>query len=178
MENRKTLKRETAARRVLRTATVPVKSDEGQALVEFALVALVFLTVVFGIIDFARLFESWVTVQHAARQGARYAVTGRSDCDAYADDRVGCIVYEARQATAGLSGTTGDIDVSVRSWSYPAYADPPLEGVPGDACDQIEVEVDYDHHIMTPLVAQIFDHVPLRGRERVLNEPFGPCGGS
>jgi hypothetical protein len=165
------------ATKVLHTAAVPVKCDEGQALVEFALVALVFLTLVFGIIDFARLFESWVTVQHAARQGARYAVTGRSDCDAYADDRVGCIVYEAQQATVGLSGPPEGIDISVRSWSYPAYADPPVEGSPGDACDEIEVRVDYDHHIMTPLVSQFIDHVPIRGSERVLNEPFGPCGG-
>lgn len=172
------MKREPVARKVLRTAAVPVKSDEGQALVEFALVAVVFLTLVFGIIDFARLFESWVTVQHAARQGARYALTGRSDCDEYTDNRVGCIIFEAKQASVGLTGTPDDVDVSVRSWSYPAYADPPAEGSPGDACDAIEVQVDYDHQIMTPLVAQIIDHVPLRGRERVLNEPFGPCGGS
>ena len=144
---------------------------------EFALVALVFLTLVFGIIDFARLFESWVTVQHAARQGGRYAVTGRSDCDEYADDRVGCIVYQAKQASTGLTGTADDVDVSVRSWSYPAYSDPPAEGSPGYACDAIEVQVDYDHQIMTPLVSQIIDHVPLRGRERVVNEPFGKCGG-
>ena len=162
---------------MLRKAAVPVTSDEGQALVEFALVAMVFLTVVFGIIDFARLFESWVTVQHAARQGARYAVTGRTDCDEYADNRVGCIVYEARRASIGLTGTTADVDVSVRSWSYPAYADPPVEGSAGHACDEMEVEVDYDHHLVTPLVAQIVSHVPLQGRERVLNEPFGPCGG-
>jgi hypothetical protein len=166
------------ARKVIRTAAVPVKCDEGQALVEFALVAVVFLTLVFGIIDFARLFESWVTVQHAARQGARYAVTGRTDCDAYADDRVGCILYAAREATAGLSGPPEDIDISVRSWTYPAYADPPREGEPGAACDEVEVEVDYDHHMMTPLVSQFVDHVPIRGRERVVNEPFGPCGGS
>jgi Flp pilus assembly protein TadG len=172
------LKRGKTARKALRTAAIPVKSDEGQALVEFALVAVVFLTLVFGIIDFARLFESWITVQHAARTGARYAVTGRSDCDEYTDNRVGCIVYVARRASTGLTGTTADVNVSVRSWSYPAYADPPVEGSPGDACDAIEVQVDYDHHIMTPLVAQVVSHVPLRGRQRVLNEPFGPCGGS
>lgn len=136
-----------------------------------------FLTIVFGIVDFARLLESWVTVQHAAREGARYALTGRTDCDAYADNRPGCIIERAKSATAGLQGAPGNVDVSIRSWSYPSYAGPPAEGSPGDACDAMEVEVDYDHHLMTPLIAAIVDHVPLRGKERVINEPFGPCGG-
>jgi Flp pilus assembly protein TadG len=50
--------------------------ERGQALVEFTLVVLVFLLFVFGILDTARLFESWSNVQHAAREGARYGVTG------------------------------------------------------------------------------------------------------
>lgn len=143
---------------------------------EFALVAVVFLTLVFGVIDFGRLLESWVTVQHAARQGARYALTGRSDCDIASDNRLDCIEYVAKQATAGLTGGGDAVDVSVRSWYYPNYADPPHQGVAGVACDEVEVEVDYDHHLMTPLVSSIISHVPLRGRSRVMNEPFGPCG--
>ena len=143
---------------------------------EFALVAVVFLTLVFGIIDFARLFESWVTVQHTGRQGARYAITGRSDCDSYSDNRVGCIVEAAKEASAGLTGGAAAVDVSVRSWYYPSYPDPAHEGVPGVACDEIEVQVDYDHHLMTPIVSAIIDHVPLQGTDRLVNEPFGRCG--
>ena len=170
------MKRGPATRKAIRARAAPPKSEDGQALVEFALVAVVFLTLVFGVIDFARLFESWVTVQHAARQGARYAITGRSDCDSYSDDRVGCIVETAKDASAGLTGGADAVDVSVRSWYYPNYTDPAHEGVPGVACDQIEVEVDYDHHLMTPLVSAIIDHVPLQGTDRLVNEPFGPCG--
>lgn len=171
----KTLKRNLLARRLLRAASVPLKCNQGQALVEFGLVAIVFLLLVFGIIDFARLFQSWVTVQHAAREGARYALTGRSDCDAYGDNRVGCIMYQAQQATTGLDGAPGAVSVSVESWSYPTYATP-HPGSAGNACDEVEVKVDYDHHLITPIIASIVSHVPLEGRERVLNEPFGPCG--
>jgi hypothetical protein len=146
--------------------------------VEFGLVAIVFLTLVFGIIDFARLMQSWVTVQYAAREGARYALTGRSDCNSYGDNRVGCIIETAKGATTGLYGGAGAVSVSVKSWSYPSYADPPTQGSAGHACDEVEVQVDYDHHLMTPIVSRVISHVPLRGRERVLNEPFGPCGGS
>jgi hypothetical protein len=152
------------------------RSERGQALVEFAMVSIVFFMMVFGLIDFARLFESWVTVQHAAREGARYALTGRTDCDIAEDDRIACIEYQAKEATAGLTDAPDAVDVSMRSWEWPDYDDPPHEDYPGVACDAIEVQVDYDHEIMTPIISAIVDHVPLRGSERVLNEPFGPCG--
>ena len=51
--------------------------ERGQAVVEFAVVATVFFIMfLFGIIDCARLFESWTAVQHAAREGARLGITG------------------------------------------------------------------------------------------------------
>ena len=168
--------KQSRTRRALRVALTPLKCDEGQALVEFGAVAMVFLMLVFGIIDFARLLESWVTVQYAAREGARYAVTGRSDCAEYPDNRVGCIQYTAKGATTGLAGGIDAVTVSVKSWAYPNYADPPTADSAGHACDEVEVRVDYDHHLMTPVISAIVDHVPLSGRERVLNEPFGTCG--
>jgi hypothetical protein len=154
------------------------RSQRGTAMVEFALVAGIFFLVVFGIIDFARLFQSWVTVQHAAREGARYALTGRVECDIAEDDRSACIQYKAERATTGLTGAPDDVDVSIRSWAWPDYADPPTEDFAGVACDAIEIRVDYDHHLITPLISAIVDHVPLIGSERVLNEPFGRCGGT
>ena len=171
------MKRNPVLRKLLRAIAAPIKCDQGQALVEFGLVAVVFLTFVFGIIDFARLLESWVTVQYAAREGARYALTGRSDCADYADNRIGCITDTAKAATTGLYGAPGNVTVKVRSWAYPNYANPATENSAGVACDSVEVEVDYDHHLVTPIIAAIVSHVSLTGKERVLNEPFGPCGG-
>ena len=171
------MKRHPILRKLFRAVAAPIKCDQGQALVEFGLVAIVFLTFVFGIIDFARLMQSWVTVQYAAREGARYALTGRSDCAGYADNRIGCITNTAKSATTGLYGAPGNVTVKVRRWAYPNYTNPPLENNAGVACDSVEVEVDYDHHLVTPIVASIVKHVPLIGKERVLNEPFGPCGG-
>lgn len=173
-----TLKGKGLARKLLRAAAFPLKCDQGQALVEFGLIAIVFLTLIFGIIDFARLMQSWVTVQYAAREGARYALTGRSDCTDYTDNRIGCITNTAKGATTGLFGAPGNVTVKVRRWAYPSYANPPLENSAGVACDSIEVEVDYDHHLVTPLISSIVSHVSLTGKERVLNEPFGPCGSS
>lgn len=61
----------------------------GQALVEFAFVVVFMLMVIFGIIDFARLFFGYATMANGAREGARYgivhapdsAVPGNPDCD-------------------------------------------------------------------------------------------------
>jgi Flp pilus assembly protein TadG len=46
----------------------------GTTTVEFALVMLMFLMVVFGIMDFSRLLYTWNTANETAREGARYAV--------------------------------------------------------------------------------------------------------
>ena len=46
----------------------------GATTVEFALVMLMFLMIVFGIMDFSRLLYTWNTANEVAREGARYAV--------------------------------------------------------------------------------------------------------
>jgi len=47
---------------------------EGQTLVEFAFVAMLFLLLLFGIIEFSRALWTWNTIVQATRAGARYAV--------------------------------------------------------------------------------------------------------
>ncbi len=52
--------------------------EKGAALVEFALVAILFFTVLFAIIEFGYLYWVNLSMQHAVREGARFAVvTGR-----------------------------------------------------------------------------------------------------
>jgi hypothetical protein len=50
-----------------------MKKQSGAALVEFAGVALVFLMIVFGIVEFARAFFIYNTLIEATRRGARVA---------------------------------------------------------------------------------------------------------
>jgi hypothetical protein len=57
--------------------------DGGQNLVEYALMLIIFLLMMFGIIDFSRALYSYHFVSHAAREGARWAVVNGADC---ADD--------------------------------------------------------------------------------------------
>jgi hypothetical protein len=63
----------------------PSKQDaeRGQALVEFALTVPIFLMLVFGIIDLARLVFSYTQVIDAARQGVRYGIVEGLDVGNY-----------------------------------------------------------------------------------------------
>jgi hypothetical protein len=149
--------------------------ERGQSLAEFALIAPLLFILFFGLMDTARLFQAWVMVQHGAREGARYGVTGRTDCALATPDRPSCIEYMVRQNVKALNNDVTDLDVSMRSWSYPTYADPPVNGSPGEQCDALEVQVDYDFTPATPLTDWIFGSVSITARERLVNEPFGPC---
>lgn len=60
------------------------RSRRGQTMAEFALTLPILLLLMFGVIEFARIFHAWVTLQNAARAAARYAVTGRWDEDVLA----------------------------------------------------------------------------------------------
>jgi Flp pilus assembly protein TadG len=62
----------------------------GQTLAEFALTLPILLLLLFGIIEFGRLFQSWVTIQNASRAAARYAVTGQFDENRYSLDMIPC----------------------------------------------------------------------------------------
>src|SRR5690242_1573446 len=57
----------------------PPRRRRAQSLVEFALTLPILLLLIFGIIEFGRIFQAWVTLQNAARVAIRYAVTGMYD---------------------------------------------------------------------------------------------------
>ncbi len=56
-----------------------IKSDKkpAQALLEFALALPILLIIIFGIIDFALLFQAWLSIENISRQTIRFAVTGQ-----------------------------------------------------------------------------------------------------
>lgn len=151
--------------------------ERGQTLVEFALVSIIFFMFVFALFDGTRLFESWVTVQHAARTGARYAVTGQITCE-WGSTRNECITDTAKNATAGMNG--GGIDgsrvtVTTKFWDYPTYAGSGSTGS-GVQCDAVEVRVAYTHRFVVPFFTLIAPGgVSIAGSQRMVNEPFGPC---
>jgi len=55
------------------------KRERGASLLEFAIAATVFLTVIFGILECGRLLWTHNALKDAVRQGARYATVRRKD---------------------------------------------------------------------------------------------------
>ena len=55
--------------------------ERGQTVIEFALLAPVIFVLLFMIVDFGLALDRRITLQHAVREGARYAaVAGSNDC--------------------------------------------------------------------------------------------------
>ena len=48
--------------------------QQGVALTEFAIILPIILILVFSLWEFGRVFDAWLVVTNAAREGARYAV--------------------------------------------------------------------------------------------------------
>ena len=153
-----------------------ISGSRGQSLAEFALVVPIFILLMFMVIDFSRMVESYVAIQHGAREGARYAVTGRSDCNLASPTRMSCIDQVAKQQTGPLNG--GGVNVSVESWKFQSggYAATPTANSAGIQCDDVQVKVTYQYQPLFPLVKSIFGSIPLTATERLVNEPFGACG--
>jgi Flp pilus assembly protein TadG len=151
-----------------------LRRDGGQSIAEFAMIAPILFILIFGIVDTARAYQAWVTVQGAAREGARYGVTGKAECSGGSQTRVDCIEYVTRQYADSLTNASTTLDVSVRSWDYPAYSSQ-TDGDPGLQCDALEVEVQYDFEPATPIISGLIGGVTMTGRERMVNEPFGTC---
>ena len=57
------------------------KNEKGTTAVEFALVSIVFLTIIFAIFEAARIFWTLNTMQYAVEAGTRYVLTNTEASD-------------------------------------------------------------------------------------------------
>lgn len=97
--------------------------QHGQTLAEFAISLPLVLILLFGILEFGRMFQSWVTLQNAARTAIRYAVTGQYNSQKYdMDFLIPCYkedqvmvssVYQVQRRNA--NGTLGTYGVNIYS---------------------------------------------------------------
>jgi Flp pilus assembly protein TadG len=56
-----------------------VKSEDGHAIVEFALCFMLVVILFCGIVDFGRVFHAYLSLDHAGREAARVASVGGND---------------------------------------------------------------------------------------------------
>jgi len=107
-------------------------SSRGQTLIEFALIAPIIFILLFGIIDFGMALDRRITLQHAVREGARYAavttdcaaIQGRTESqarDTITADEVGVRYYKVDGSTLTNPAAAGDV-VKVSApfeWEFP-----------------------------------------------------------
>jgi Flp pilus assembly protein TadG len=118
------------------------QQEDGQALLEFALVSVFLVLVLFGIIDFARIFFGYATMSNAAREGARYGIVHPGDPSYPTDDNNQAIIEAARQRMVVIGGTEPVV--------YVAY---PLGGA--TRLCPIRVRVSSTMEVWTPILPSV-----------------------
>jgi len=97
----------------------PIRSESGQALVEFALVAPILLMLVLGIMQFGIAFEHSIALTDAVRAGARAAaVAGPSGATAAAQQAAKDSAGNLDPAQLGVSVSTTSSSITVEA-TYP-----------------------------------------------------------
>ncbi len=98
-----------------------LKSEKGQAMLEFALILPILLILVCGIIDFGWIFYNQSELNNCAREGARYAIVNAGEDDDI-EDRVNNVASSSIKPitiTITYSNTTtpllGDVTVTLGS---------------------------------------------------------------
>ena len=155
------------------------KAVKAQAMVEFTLVLLFLMTLVFGIMEFGYIFQNWLTVQNSAEEAARYATTGQGFVDPTVDQwdtaRLAAIKAVANKRASGLKINSAAGPNAAGYFSVKVYAsDPPVAGTeyPGGPYARVSVDVVYNLPTITPM-SQIFGTwIQLKSHVELINERF------
>ncbi len=109
------------------------KNEKGQSLVEFALVLPVLVLLLVGIFEFGFIFNAYLQINHASREGARTGAVRALD------DDIEAVVL---QSTPTLDPSNMIITIT------------PDESIRGRG-DSITVEIDYEHHLLSLFLGDV-----------------------
>ncbi len=114
---------------------------DGQSLVELALLLPILILILAGALDLARVYDAYVSITNAAREGARYAAAHPTD------DGSGILNAVDRELTnTGISGVT----VTHACSTY--LGNTPLDCASAQPQDRIQVSVSYPFRFVTLLI--------------------------
>lgn len=154
------------------------KSQKGAATIEFAMAAILFFTLFFGIVDLGLMFWANLTMQHAVREGARYAITGQKDRDPTPTqgpngetiyDRQRAVTQKIKESSMGLyDRVSPEVRVTdPKGARYSGY------GNPGEI---VVIRVDCTWPLLTPLIQPFFTNGKYKFTvsATMRNEAFSP----
>jgi TadE-like protein len=140
---------------------------KGQALAETALTFIFFMLLVFGVIDFARLFYVQMTMQHALREAARFAATGNhmTNSAGVTLSRTNSILQVAQQNAMGIPLNS----IQFYSLNYGSNS-------PGGPSDTETISINCYVQLLTPFLSLYFTNGVYHFSASVMyrNEPFPP----
>ena len=128
--------------------------QRGASAVEFALVAPLFFLLLFSIVDFGAMMWANLTMQHAVREGARYAVTGQTSLDpnTSAPQRYRAVLEKIHDSSLGVYDMT---NAQVTTWVN-GSSQPNGAGMFGNAGDIVVIQVTCNWPLLTPVVAAFY----------------------
>ncbi len=150
--------------RRIRSSHAPVPrpgTPQGQALVEFALVLLPLLLILFSIIQLGLLFSTQLGLSTAARETARYASTLITTSSAQATTNGSLALTDLRTrklpqyviafSLANLNGTTDTPPSDVTYCGYANAGSPPTYSI------RVVAQAEYRQVLLLPLVSNLLD---------------------
>lgn len=84
-----------------------LSSQRGSTIVEFALIAFLLLTVVFGLVEFCRMGLVYTDLCNASRVAVRYAITHGVDRSYACGSGAGCGSADGTASSSNICGTSG-----------------------------------------------------------------------
>ena len=133
---------------MIRTVGKKNKNGEaGSALVEFALAAVIVLTVLFGIIDMGRALYAYHWVSNAARLGTRFAMVRGSYCSGLSG---GCPAHDTDITAYVISQAVGIDTSQVTVTSICVYGANFYSLPPCPAPNSVQVRVVYLFSFISP----------------------------
>ncbi len=116
-----------------------LKKEKGQSMVEFALLMPLLCLILLGIIEFGRVFNAYLVITNASREGARIAVVGSSD--------------------AAIIQRVEDIGISLKQDQLSCSITPATR----TRGEKVAVSVDYQVKLIAPLISEVIPNpLPLR----------------
>ena len=124
----------------------------GASIVEFAIVIPAFLLIMLGIIEMSMMYFADLTMQHAVREGARYAVTGQSNLDPSASNqqRYQAVLQKIKDSSMGMYNKVNPV-ISVNGSSATNAS------MFGEAGDVVVISIACTWQFSTPIISALFE---------------------
>ena len=96
---------------MIRRRRNPIRTEKGQALVEFSIILPILLLVLLGIVQLGLVYNNWVTLTDAVRAGARKAAVSRTDANRNSD-----VTAAVKTAATDLNASKLTVDTPTSTW--------------------------------------------------------------